>query len=191
MNRRFVAIVVAIVVVALAGIAFIVWQVDRTPRAAGLLKVLSELLQDLPKPEQRIGQIILDSYVEYRANTVRWSGVYFGSLFLSAAFAALAAVVLKFQLFITNDDLKKDSAALLSVLSALLITLSTTGDFAQKWRANRLAAAKMERLGYAFITAVRPADVDFFSGEIQTITYERNVDILADQRAPAKPAEKK
>ena len=38
------------------------------------------------------------------------------------------------------------------MLAALLITLSTTGDFQRKWQANRLAAAAMENVAYELVT---------------------------------------
>ena len=42
-------------------------------------------------------------------------------------------------------------AALLSVTAALLITISSGGDFQRKWQANRIAAAELERTGYEFL----------------------------------------
>ena len=189
MRTRPVVFIVAAVFAVVAVGGAIVWAAYSTPRGTALLSAVPDLLNGLPKPEQRIGQIILDSYIEYRANTVRWSGVYFGCLFGSALCAALAAVVLKFEWLLTNEGFKKDAAALLSTISALLITLSTTGDFHQRWRANRLAAAKMEKLAYAFIAAERPVNITFFSAEIQAISYERNADIVADQK-PSTPEKK-
>ena len=81
--------------------------------------------QGLHTDEQRIGQIIFDSYNEYRADARNWSAVYFGCLFFSAACAALAGVVIKLEFFLKNEGFKKDLAAVLAMLSALLVTLST------------------------------------------------------------------
>jgi hypothetical protein len=50
--------------------------------------------------------------------------------------------VLKLETLLGNEALKKDCAALLSVAAALLVTLSTSGDFQRKWQANRIAAAE-------------------------------------------------
>jgi hypothetical protein len=165
-----VSVVVAIVVA---------WLAIRAPRGSGLLDTFPALLQELPRDEQRIGQIILDNYREYRGNARNWSAAYYGCLFLSAACAAIAGLVIKLDFFIKNEALKKDLAAGLAMISALLITLSTVGDFHQKWSANRLAAAKTERLAYAFITADRKAQLGAFSLQIQTISYERNEGIVS------------
>ena len=169
-----------IVVAAIVAIGFVGWRALTTPRGSGLLETMPALLQELPgKDEQRIGQIILDNYREYRSNTRNWSAVYFGCLFFSAACAALAGLVIKLEFFVKNDALKKDLGAGLAMISALLITLSTVGDFHQRWWANRLAAAKMERLAYAFVTAGGKVDRDTFSAQLQAISYERNEEIVS------------
>jgi len=110
--------------------------------------------------------------------------VTFGSLFLSAALSACAGVVLKLEFFLRNEPFKKDLAAVMAVLAALLVTLSTVGGFHQRWAANRLAAAKMERLAYAFITAGSKPDLASFSGQIQSIAFERNEGIVATKNEP-------
>ena len=154
-KRHLLPWVIALLLI--TAIAVIAWQSYQAPRGLGLLDALGGLLPKDPKAvhtdEQRIGQIILDSYQEYRTIAVRWSAVYFGCVFFSAACAALAGVVIKLEFLLKNEAFKKDLAAVLAMLAALLVTLSTAGGFHQKWWANRLAAAKMERLGYAFITA--------------------------------------
>ncbi|SRR6266568_4670047 len=177
---------VMIVVVALVG-----WQAVTMPRGSGLLETLPALLQELPKDEQRIGQIILDNYREYRGNARNWSAAYFGCLFFSAACAALAGLVIKLEFFIKHDGVKKDLAAVLAMTSALLITLSTVGGFHQRWWANRLAAAKIERLAYAFMTADRKAELEAFSSQIQAISFERNEEIVSGENDRNKGTETK
>ena len=103
----------------------------------------------------------------------------FGSLFLSAALSACAGVILKLEYFLQNERFKKDLAAVMAVLAALLVTLSTVGGFHQRWTANRLAAAKMERLAYAFMTAGTQPDLARFSDQIQSIAFERNEGIVS------------
>jgi hypothetical protein len=71
--------------------------------------------------------------------------------FSAAVLSALAALVLKLETLIRNEGAKKDLAALLSVAAALLVTISTSGDFQRKWQANRIAAAELERSGYEFL----------------------------------------
>ena len=165
---------------AIVAVFFIGWQAVSTPRGSGLLHTLPALLPELPKDEQRLGQIILDNYKEYRANARNWSAVYFGCLFFSAVCAALAGLVIKLEFFLKNDGLKKDLAATLAMLAALLITLSTVGGFHQRWWANRLAAAKIERLGYAFMAPDRKGNLDAFSLQVQAISFERNEEIVSD-----------
>ena len=74
-----------------------------------------------------------------------------GFTFTAAIFSALATLILKLESFIRNDSTKKDLAAALSVTAALLITISTGGDFQRKWQANRVAAAEIESTGYKFL----------------------------------------
>jgi len=167
------------VILVLALVSMLGWYAISVPRGSGLLAALTALLPDLPADEQRIGQILVDNYREYRANARNWSGAYFGCLFLSAACAATAGLVLKLEYVLRNEGMKKDLAAVLAMVSALLVTLSTTGSFQEKWAANRLAASRMEQLGYAFLTADRKAKLADFSARIQVISYARNEQIAS------------
>jgi hypothetical protein len=63
----------------------------------------------------------------------------------------LAGLVLKLESILKNEAVKKDVAAAFAVTAAVLITISTSGDFQRKWQANRTAAAELERLGYDFL----------------------------------------
>src|SRR6266581_6322265 len=123
-SRRYLLAWVIVMLLVIA-VVVIAWESYQTPRGSGLLNTLPDFLQELPKNEQRIGQIILDSYQEYRANARNWSATYFGCLFFSAACAALAGLVIKLEFILKNESFKKDLAALLAMLAALLITLST------------------------------------------------------------------
>lgn len=174
---------------AIAAVFVIGWQAVSTPRGSGLLHTLPALLPELPKDEQRLGQIILDNYEEYRANARNWSAAYFGCLFFSAVCAALAGLVIKLEFFLKNEGLKKDLAAVLAMLAALLITLSTIGGFHQRWWANRLAAAKIEKLAYAFMAADRKGNLEAFSLQVQVISYERNEEIVSGDSERSKATE--
>ena len=177
-KRRSLTWIVALLVV--AAVAFAGWQAVCIPRGTAVLEALSSLLKELPMDEQRIGKIILDNYTEYRGNARNWSAVHFGCLFFSAVCAAVAGLVIKLEFLLKNDGLKKDLGAILAMLAALLITLSTVGGFHQRWWANRLAAAKIEKVAYAFImTSDRKANLEAFSSQIQTISYERNEEIVS------------
>jgi hypothetical protein len=177
---------------ALAAITTVVvigWQAVSAPRGSGLLHTLPPLLLDLHDDEQRLGQIILENYIEYRANARNWSAAYFGCLFLSAACASLAGLVIKLEFFLKNEALKKDLAAVLAMLAALLITLSTVGGFHQRWWANRLAAAKIERLAYAFMAPDRKGNLEAISLQLQVISYERNEEIVSGDSDRSKATE--
>jgi hypothetical protein len=176
-RRHLLAWILALIV--LGTVSFIVWKAVSTPRGSGLLDTLPTLLLELPKDEQRLGQVILENYKEYRANARNWSVVYFGCLFFSAVCAALAGVVIKLEFVLTNEGLKKDLAKVLAMVAALLITLSTVGGFHQRWWANRLAAAKIEKLAYAFLAPDRSGNLEAFSSQVQTISYERNAEIVS------------
>jgi hypothetical protein len=54
-----------------------------------------------------------------------------------------------------------------------------TGGFHQRWWANRLAAAKIEKLPYAFMAPDRNGNLEAFSLQVQAISYERNEEIVS------------
>ena len=95
----------------------------------------------------------------------------------SAALGAFAGLVLKLEFFLKNADLKRDLAAFSAMSSALLITFSSVGNFQTHWQANRLAAARMESLGYEFATGDRK-DLVYFSKKIGEISFGRNQEIV-------------
>jgi hypothetical protein len=185
-------VVVALVVI--AAFAFGGWQAYKAPRGSAVINALTQLLHDIPDDEKQtklIGQVILENFIEYRSNTRNWSFVYFGCLFLSAAFAAVAGAGLKLEYLMEHEGFKKDLAALLAMTSALLVTLATTGNFQQKWSANRLAAAKMEKVAYDFMTTTdRKANLPRISAQIQDISFERNAEIVSNDHAESRKIDK-
>jgi len=108
---------------------------------------LQQLSKLIPDESKGLDEIVLAAYREHRGNTIRWSAAYFGCTFGSALLSATSAVVLKIESF-GNVGVKKDFAAVLAATAALLVTLSTAGDFHRKWLANRAAATAMENLAY-------------------------------------------
>jgi hypothetical protein len=144
-------------------------------------------LNDLPKlypPESKaLGQIVINTYDEYRANAARWSGVYFTCIFGSAFLSALAGLVLKLDLLQPWPRFRNDLAATAAMLAALLITLSTAGDFQRKWQANRMAAAAMENLAYDLITRKTAADLSAVIVDIRAINAARNNGVVGEQPA--------
>ena len=135
----------------LAGAWCLLGDRDSWPRGEALGVALRPFTEGEDAERALVARAIWDNYLETRANAARWSGVYWGFTFAAAVCSALAAVVLKLETLLGNEALKKDCAALLSVAAALLVTLSTSGDFQRKWQANRIAAAEIERTGYDFL----------------------------------------
>ena len=181
-SRRFVLVLVILAVAGGLGAAGF---------AAGL-PFRGAALEHLPKlfsPEAReLGQIVLTSHQEYRSNAVRWSGVYFGCVFGSALCSALAALLLKLDALSAWPRLRNDLAAGLATLAALLVTLSTTGNFQRKWQANRLAASAMENLAYELIRPHPSVSPDEVIARIQAVNAARNEGIVgtevAEERRP-------
>ena len=141
---------------------------------------MRELPKLFPEENQKMGGIVITSYREYRANAVRWSGAYFGCLFGSAFLSALAGLALKLELLQRWPRVRNDGAAAAAVLAALLITLSTTGDFQRKWQANRIAAAAMENLAYELIKPHTAAQLQSVVERIQAINEARNRGIVGE-----------
>lgn len=180
----------AVLIFALVGAGWIVQQA--WPRGAALATAVQPIVDGKNAEQALVAKAILDNYQETRQNASRWSGVYWGFTFTAAILSALAALVLKLEspLFKT-EAAKKDVAALFSVTAALLITLSTSGDFQRKWQANRLAAAELERVGYEFLEK-DGANARSYLAQIGQILERRHLSILgtsAKQQAAGEPGE--
>jgi len=142
------------------------------------LRVALASLMDPPRSDAAlVAQVILDNYLETRVIAARWSGVYWGFTFVAAALSALAGLILKFESVVKDQAVKKDVAALFSVTAAILITVSTSGDFQRKWQANRVAAGELERIGYELL-ANKGADARRYLSTVARIMHQRNMDIV-------------
>jgi hypothetical protein len=157
------------------------------PRGDALGAALRPIIEGSNSEQALVGRAIWDNYLETRTNASRWSGVYWGFTFAAAALSALAALILKVETIIKNDGAKKDLAALLSVVAALLITISTSGDFQRKWQANRIAAAELERTGYEFLEK-DGADARSYLAAVGQSLLRRHMAIVgsSEQRKPLK-----
>jgi len=149
-SGRTVAVILVIALFAGVVWAYFGWR-DTWPRSEALGAALTGVIQGTDSEKSLVAKVILDNFRETRTNASRWSGIYWGFTFFAAVFSALAALILKLESFLKNDAIKKDAAALLSVVAALLVTVSTSGDFQRKWQANRVAAAELEFTGYQFL----------------------------------------
>ncbi len=175
--------VIVLAAVAFAVLAALVLFLPRmiAPESRGV--ALNDLPQLYPPESKALGHVVIETYREYRANAARWSGVYFTCIFGSAFLSALAGLVLKLELLQAWPRFRNDLAATAAMLAALLITLSTTGDFQRKWQANRMAAAAMENLAYELVTLKTAADLPAVIVEIQAINDARNKGIVGEQPA--------
>jgi len=152
MSKTWSGLVAVVVAVALvAGAWWIIVDRQDDLRGEALAVALNSAMDAPEKDKSLVAEIILSNYFETRANAARWSAVYWSFTFLAALCSALAALVLKVETLIRNEAAKKDIAATLAVVAALLVTVSTSGDFQRKWQANRVAAAELERTGYRFL----------------------------------------
>jgi hypothetical protein len=147
------------------------YNAKQQPARGVAVEELAQLYQPEIKP---LGTIVLKTYREFRGNTVRWSAAYFGCLFGSAFLSAVAALILKLELLGGRPKLRNDLAASFATLAALLITLSTIGDFQRKWQANRIAAAEMENLAYELTRPSSATHLDAILTRIQTINTVRH-----------------
>jgi uncharacterized membrane protein (UPF0136 family) len=152
---------------------------DEWSRGEALRGALLPLINRSDPDQSLVAGVILGNYHESRSNASRWSGVYWGFTFAAAALSALAGLVLKLESLIKNEGVKKDIAAVFAVSAALLITISTGGDFQRKWQANRIAAAELERAGYEFLERDGAAARSYL-GIVGQILHRRNMAIVGD-----------
>lgn len=175
MSRRrwIVVLAVAIVLLTAISIAVNIYISHRDEPTSALLAMI--------RPERRpLFTAVKRNVSDYRSNSTRWSFAYFGCTFGSAVLGAFAGVILKLDALAARDVLRKDLASIFAAVAALLITLSTTGDFEQKWRANRIAASQMENIAYELSDpATKYEDV---VGEIAEINEARNDAIVAKEQ---------
>ncbi len=169
----------------IAGAWWFLQDRDTWPRGEALGAAMAPLIEGKNPDQSLVARAIWDNYLETRANAARWSGLYWGMTFAAAVLSALAALVLKLETLIRTEGAKKDLAALLSVSAALLITLSTSGDFQRKWQANRIAAAELERTGYEFLEKDGADARSYLAGVGQTL-LRRHMAIVGGSE-PRKP----
>ncbi len=179
LNNKKVLLIVAffIVVGLIAGLLSVSYFAKKQPNRGVAMEDLVGLYQPEIKP---LGTVVIKTYREFRGNTVKWSAAYFGCLFGSAFFSAMAGLLLKLEVLGARPKLRNDLAASLATLAALLVTLSTTGDFQRKWQANRIAAAAMENLAYELIRPLSATHLDVILTRIQKISDTRHRAIVGE-----------
>lgn len=177
---------VALVGALAAGVWWYVTNPSISPRSGALQAALSSMNATPASDRSLVATAILDNFLETRRNAALWSGVYWGFTFIAALLSAMAAMILKLETFIRNEGAKKDLAAAFSIIAALLITISTSGDFQRKWQANRIAAAELESIGYEFLEA-DGAHARSYLARVGNILLNRNRAIVgaSEARTPA------
>ena len=145
------------VLVSLPIAAVVIWAImvsnNAWPRGQALNDALTPMITVEKTDQSIVAAAILTNYLEIRGHASRWSGVYWGCTFAAALFSALAGLVLKFESLPIEEKPRKDVSATLAVTAAILVTISTSGDFQRKWQANRIAAAELESIGYALLAS--------------------------------------
>ena len=123
--------------------------------------------------------IVLANQRELRRNSIAWSFTYFGTVVLSALSSASAALILKLDCL--KDANRSDIAAILATLATVLVTISTTNDFRNKWQANRRAAAELEGLCFDVVAAGPSLDIiPFTLKELKRINRDVNDRVTGD-----------
>lgn len=160
-------------------------------RGAALESTLQPIAHGKDPDASVVAKAILGNHRETRQIAALWSGLYWGFSWLAAILSVLAGVVLKLEsVDAKHDKIKKDIAAILSVSAALLVTISTGGDFQRKWHANRTAAAEIERIGYELVQH-KGANARNYLADVRDSLQRRHAAILGnDQRKSADESDK-
>jgi len=176
---KIITVVVLLIVVVFAAWKF--YKLDtETPRGQAVTEITKGGI-GLEANQIEVAKLIAINFEEYRNNTRWWSLAYFTFVFLSAALSALAGVILKLEYFVKNEGLRKDVAALLAVIAAILIAITTNGDFQRKWQANRIAASGIENLAYDLLKKpFTDEDKTRIVNKIQELSLKRNQEIVGD-----------
>lgn len=187
MNRKLlIALLLLLILFAVAAclIAF-----DSQLRGGALENALKPIIDKKDGEASVVALAILENHRETRQIAALWSGLYWGFAWAAAIFSALAGVILKLESVLPNEKLKKDIAAFFSVAAALMVTISTSGDFQRKWQANRTASAEIERTGYAFLQH-NGANARSYLSEVGNSLQKRHMAILGGEprKSPAELA---
>jgi len=140
-----------ILLLALVALGTYVILLDNQLRGGALQTALQPYIDKKDPDSAVVALAILQNYRETRSIAALWSGIYWGFTWTSAVLGGLAGLILKLESIISNEKVKKDVAAFLTLTAALMITISTGGDFQRKWQANRTASSEIERTGYEFL----------------------------------------
>jgi hypothetical protein len=175
---------ISIVLLLLAGAAFSYSQTEQAEQPTGLhrlqgdtfVRAVNERMATSSGDQKMVASAIVGNYTETRTIARNWSGLYWGFAWASAALSALAGVLLKLESWF-SEKTKKDVAAIFAVAAAILVTVSTGGEFQRKWQANRIASAEIEHLGYEFLASTAP-DAKAIMSRLGEILLRRHQSIV-------------
>jgi hypothetical protein len=190
MSRKYVFIFFLLLAAALLATYFIL--IDSQLRGGALETALDPIIEKKDPDASVVALAILQNHRETRQIAALWSGLYWGFAWTSAILGGLAGLILKLESIIPNEKLKKDIAAFLTLTAALLVTISTGGDFQRKWQANRTASAEIERTGYDFLEH-KGENARAYLAEVGNSLHKRHLAILGSSEPrksalePAKP----
>lgn len=180
---------VAIIVLALLAVGIYLSMHNTQLRGEPVQTLLAPIIDGKDPDQALAARALRDNYLETRSIAALWSGLYWGFAWISAILGALAGLILKFESIIKDEKVKKDVAAFLAVTAALLVTISTSGDFQRKWQANRMAAADLERDAYEFLknNGAMPRS---YLGKVGETLHKRHISILGGGEAKKPQPEK-
>ncbi len=177
MKKQILAIVATLIT--LIAVA-VFWGCNRTPR---VVKVIQPMLQNSSLSASNLVTILGQNLKEYQCNGAWLSWCHFGSLFGSAVCSAAAALLLK-QHWIKNADVREDRAALAATIGALLVTLSTTGNFGRRWEGCRAAEFDVQNLVYQVLSQGSDVDAKGVLNQLQAINIAYNRTVMGPEPNP-------
>jgi hypothetical protein len=155
-------------------------------RGETLLATMEPIVKGKDPEKALVASAIVGNYTETRQIAAMWSGLYWGFAWAAAILGALSGLILKLESIIQDEKVKKDVAALFTVAAAIMITVSTGGDFQRKWQANRAAAAGIEHLGYEFLAKQGENPRQYFD-QLSELLMQRHMAILGTSDKRAQP----
>lgn len=174
-------------VVAVAAAVVSLFLLDSQLRGGALDCALQPYIDDKARPDTAsVAKAIQRNHRETRQIAALWSTLYWGFAWTAAVFSALAGLILKLESIMPDEKRKKDIAAALTACAALLVTISTSGDFQRKWQANRSASAEIESTGYRFLEH-NGADPRSYLPDLSKSLERRHFAILGSGDPPGKP----
>ena len=118
-----------------------------------------------------------NEYEKYRRLAHKWSLIHQASLYASAVLSASAAFVLQLNVLKTNyPDARIDISATLAFLAAILTTITASGNFQRRYRANRIAKSGIKILLNKISNP--NADIEAIDKDYERIIIERTDELV-------------